>query len=340
MTKPAEQDLLLKVDGLSMHFPILGGLFRKVVGHVYAVNEVSFTVAKGETLGIVGESGCGKTTLGRAVVRLYQPTGGSIDFSGDDISGLDGRELYPYKRRIQMIFQDPYASLNPRMNVGQMLMEPLRLHNIGANRAERQQMVVDILKVVGLRDEDRYRFPHEFSGGQRQRIGIARALILRPELIVADEPVSALDVSIQSQVLNLLNELQNTMGLTYLFISHDLTVVKYIADKIMVMYLGNGVEHASSESIYQNPRHPYTRSLLSAVPVPDPERDHKRFVLQGDVPSPSSPPPGCAFNTRCPFVTEQCRKQKPQPRPVEGDPDHWVACHNSEHTYDQPLSYR
>lgn len=331
---------VLKVDNLSMHFPILGGLFRKVVGHVYAVNDVSFEVTKGETLGIVGESGCGKTTLGRAVVRLYQPTGGTIDFDGADISGLKGAKLYPYKRRIQMIFQDPYASLNPRMNVNQMLMEPLRLHSVGKNRAERQQMVLDILKVVGLRPDDRYRFPHEFSGGQRQRIGIARALILKPDLIVADEPVSALDVSIQSQVLNLLNELQDKMGLTYLFISHDLTVVKYIADKIMVMYLGNAIEHASSESIYRNPRHPYTRSLLSAVPVPNPERENTRFVLKGDVPSPSSPPPGCAFNTRCPFVTDLCRTKKPAPQAVEGDPGHWVACHNSHLTADKPLAYR
>lgn len=331
----------LKVDNLSMHFPIHGGLFRKTVGYVYAVNSVSFEVTKGETLGIVGESGCGKTTLGRAVVRLYQPTGGVVNFDGEDIAKLSGSELYPYKKRIQMIFQDPYASLNPRMNVNQMLIEPLKLHGIGKGRAERQQMVLDILKVVGLRPEDRYRFPHEFSGGQRQRIGIARSLILKPDLIVADEPVSALDVSIQSQVLNLLNELQDKMGLTYLFISHDLTVVKYIADKIMVMYLGNAIEHASSDGINTNPRHPYTRSLLSAVPVPNPERTSTRFVLQGDVPSPSSPPPGCAFNTRCPFVTDICRKKKPAPRPVEGnDPSHWVACHNSEATHDKPLAYR
>lgn len=329
---------LLNVDKLSMHFPIMGGLMRRPIGKVYAVNEVSFSVNKGETLGIVGESGCGKTTLGRAVVRLYTPTGGAINFAGKDISQLSGRELYPYKNRIQMIFQDPYASLNPRMNVNNMLLEPLRLHSIGKDRAERQQMVQDILKVVGLRDEDRYRFPHEFSGGQRQRIGIARALILKPELIVADEPVSALDVSIQSQVLNLLNELQNTMGLTFLFISHDLTVVKYIADKVMVMYLGTAVEHASSDDIYKNPQHPYTRALLSAVPEPNPVRTSERFVLQGDVPSPSSPPPGCAFNTRCPFVTDVCRKVKPKPRTVNSD--HWVSCHNSDQTASKPLAYK
>lgn len=320
-------DSLLEVKNLSMHFPIMGGVLRRPVGKVHAVNDVSFDLQEGETFGVVGESGCGKSTLGRTLVRLYEATEGSVNFRGEDIAHLKGDGLMNLRREIQMIFQDPYASLNPRMTIRDILEEPLILHNIGKDAQERLEKVKDIVKVVGLRVSDINKFPHEFSGGQRQRIGIARALTLNPSIIVCDEAVSALDVSIQSQVLNLLIDLQKRLKLTYLFISHDLTVVKYISDRIAVMYLGRVVELATSDAIHAKPMHPYTKALLSAVPVPDPDRVYESEILEGEVPSPSNPPSGCAFHTRCKFATERCSNELPRLTNVEGDSSHKVACH-------------
>lgn len=322
-------DNLLEVQDLNMHFPILGGVFKRPVGHVYAVNDVSFTLKKGETFGVVGESGCGKSTLGRTIVRLYDPTSGSVSYNGQDIAKLNGASLKAFRRHIQMVFQDPYASLNPRMTIKDILLEPLALHGIGTGQ-ERLEKVKRLVKTVGLRVADMNKFPHEFSGGQRQRIGIARALTLEPSIIVCDEAVSALDVSIQSQVLNLLNKLQKDLDLTYIFISHDLTVVKYISDRVAVMYLGRIVEMADADAIYAQPQHPYTRALLSSVPVPDPSKRGEYEPLQGDVPSPSNPPSGCAFHTRCKYANERCVKERPQLKEWASGTSknsHKVACH-------------
>ncbi len=320
---------LLEVKNLNMHFPILGGILRRPVGKVYAVNDVSFDLYEGETFGVVGESGCGKSTLGRTLVRLYDPTSGSVSFKGSNIAPLKGKELHSLRSQIQMIFQDPYASLNPRMTIRNILEEPFILHKVGTPD-ERLQKVKDIIKIVGLRVSDINKFPHEFSGGQRQRIGIARALTLNPSIIVCDEAVSALDVSIQSQVLNLLIDLQKTLKLTYIFISHDLTVVKYISDRVAVMYLGRIIELATSKDIYAQPMHPYTKALLSSVPVPDPTRKAKPEVLEGEVPSPSKPPSGCPFHTRCKYVTDRCKNELPRLTKVKNNDRHQVACHLAE----------
>ena len=320
---------LLEARDVKLHFPVMGGIFRHRIGSVYAVDGVSFDLHRGETLGIVGESGCGKSTLGRTLVRLYTPTSGTIRFRGEDITALSGADLFPLRRRMQLIFQDPYSSLNPRKSIRSALEEPLRIHGIGSGD-ERFETVAALIEKVGLHRDDLHKFPHEFSGGQRQRIGIARALVLGPDLVVADEPVSALDVSIQSQVLNLLVELQKELGLTLLFISHDLTVVKFISDRVAVMYLGRIVEIADAADIYANPAHPYTRALLASLPVPDPQRRRQRTPLEGDVPNPSDPPPGCAFHTRCPHVQEVCRQRAPELAPLEGEPSHRVACHFAE----------
>ena len=320
---------LLEVENLDMHFPIWGGVLRRQVGQVFAVNDVSFELQAGETLGIVGESGCGKTTLGRALVRLYEPTSGTVRFLGRDVSSLAGDELKALRSDVQMVFQDPYTSLNPRRTIERTLEEPLVLHGV-KSKDERRARVRRLLETVGLRESDLPKYPHEFSGGQRQRIGIARALVLEPRLVIADEPVSALDVSIQSQVLNLLVDLQKRRGLTYLFISHDLTVVKYISDRIAVMYLGRIVELADADAIYESPRHPYTQALLAAVPVPDPRRPRSAETLEGDVPSPSDPPPGCPFQTRCRFAVDLCRREVPTLEVVPGDTRHLVACHRAD----------
>jgi oligopeptide transport system ATP-binding protein len=309
-----------------MHFPIRRGVFQRVVGHVKAVDGVSFEVRKGETLGLVGESGCGKSTTGRVVLQLYRPTAGRVFFEGEDLVTLRGEEMRRKRRRMQMIFQDPYASLNPRMTVAEIVGEPLEVHGISSG-SERDDMVQHLLKVVGLNPQYSKRFPHEFSGGQRQRIGIARSLALNPAFIVCDEPISALDVSIQAQVVNLLEDLQKELGLTYLFIAHDLSMVRHIADRVAVMYLGKLMEMADRNELYHNPLHPYTQALLSAVPVPDPyvEERRQRIILTGDPPSPANPPPGCPFNTRCPLAIDLCRQQVPDWR--QASPGHWVFCH-------------
>ncbi|MGB3717862.1 MAG: ABC transporter ATP-binding protein [Candidatus Promineifilaceae bacterium] len=314
---------LITVENLVKYFPVRGGVFKRVIGQVQAVDDVSFTIKAGETLGLVGESGCGKTTVGRTILRLYQPTGGSVIFDGRDIFTMNGRELKDLRRDVQMVFQDPYASLNPRKQIGQSVADGLKIHHIGSPQ-EREDMVIDILKKVGLEDYHASRYPHEFSGGQRQRIGIARALALRPKFIVCDEPVSALDVSIQSQVLNLLNDLQDEFDLTYLFIAHDLSVVEHVSDRVAIMYLGKMVEMARREELFSNPLHPYTQSLMSAVPIPDPNRVHERLILKGDVPSPLNPPSGCRFHTRCPLAVDQCRVEEPQF--ITKTPEHFVAC--------------
>jgi oligopeptide/dipeptide ABC transporter ATP-binding protein len=304
---------------------------------VYAVNDVSFSLRAGETLGIVGESGCGKTTLGRALVRLYEPTAGTVRFQGQDIGGLDGESLKRMRAEMQMVFQDPYTSLNPRRTVERILEEPLILHGV-TSKETRHARVRRLLETVGLRESDLPKYPHEFSGGQRQRIGIARALILEPQLVIADEPVSALDVSIQSQVLNLLVDLQKQRGLTYIFISHDLTVVKYISDRVAVMYLGRIVELADSRSIYESPRHPYTQALLEAVPIPDPSRKRRGEPLEGEVPNPSDPPPGCPFQTRCRYATPLCRSELPSLIPAPHNASHLVACHRADEIQQEGIS--
>ncbi len=316
---------LLQVEGLRKYFPIRRGFFGKPTSWVQAVDGVSIEVRAGETLALVGESGSGKTTTGRCILRLLDPTSGSVRFDGVDLLALPPRAMRRMRRNIQVIFQDPYASLNPRLRVGTIVREPLEIHKIGANRRERDEMVAALLRRVGLDPAMMRRYPHEFSGGQRQRIGVARALALRPRLIVADEPVSALDVSVQAQVINLLIDLQEEYGLAYLFIAHDLAVVERIADRMAVMYLGRIVEVGSREEILKNPLHPYTKALLQAVPIPDPARSRARTVLRGDLPSPADPPPGCRFHTRCPEVIEVCRRDDPPL--VEASPGHWVACH-------------
>ena len=314
---------LIQVDNLVKYFPVRAGFLQKVVAYVQAVDNVSFAVREGETLGLVGESGCGKTTVGRTMLRLIEPTAGSVTFKGQDVLKLKGRELKEMRRNMQIIFQDPYASLDPRMPIGKSVMEGLNIHNIGTHR-ERFEIMIETLRKVGLEDYHARRYPHEFSGGQRQRIGIARALALRPKFIVCDEPVSALDVSIQSQVLNILNDLQNEFGLTYLFIAHNLSVVEHISDRVAVMYLGKMVEMADRDELYRNPLHPYTKALMSAIPVPDPGLKRERTILKGDVPSPLNPPKGCRFHPRCPVVMDVCSQDEPVFR--EASPDHFVAC--------------
>ena len=321
---------LVEVEELKMWFPIKSGLvLDRHVGDVKAVDGVSFTIERGETLGLVGESGCGKTTVGRALLRLYEPTGGRIAFDGEDMTHMKERELRPLRRRMQMVFQDPFASLNPRHSVGRIVGEPLRVHGIG-DRATIGARVRELLTRVGLPPDAGGRYPHEFSGGQRQRIGLARSLALNPDFIVCDEPVSALDVSIQAQIVNLLESLQREFALTYLFIAHDLAVVRHISDRIAVMYLGAIAEVSPADDLYENPLHPYTISLLSAIPIPDPEVEAKRetILLQGDLPSPADPPAGCRFHTRCPYVQEtRCRDERPALRPIGS---HQVACHFAE----------
>ncbi|MGM9950256.1 MAG: ABC transporter ATP-binding protein [Lysinibacillus sp.] len=317
--------VLLKVDQMKKYFPIRSGIFARTTGQVKAVDDVSFEVYEGETLGIVGESGCGKSTTGRVLMRLTEPTEGRIEFNGTDLTALSSEEMRKMRRDIQMVFQDPYASLNPRHTVEKILEEPLIVHGIGRTSAERKKMVLDYLKIVGLSEYHAKRYPHQFSGGQRQRIGIARALMTNPKLIIADEPVSALDVSIQAQVLNLMKQLQEELKLTYIFIAHDLGVVRHISDRVGVMYLGRMVELATSESLYEKPLHPYTQALLSAVPIPDPEHVTEQMILTGDIPSPSNPPSGCTFHTRCPFAMEACKQKVPMLREIT--PGHSVACH-------------
>jgi oligopeptide/dipeptide ABC transporter ATP-binding protein len=315
---------VLEVRDLKKHFPIQKGLLQRAAGTVFAVDGVSFSINKGETLALVGESGCGKSTVGRTVLRLIEPTAGSISIGGTDITHLGKTELRPYRRQMQIIFQDPFSSLDPRMSAGDIVAEPLRVHGIAHGAAVKRQ-VAELFERVGLRQAQMANFPHQFSGGQRQRIGIARALALQPKLIVGDEPVSALDVSIQAQVLNLMMDLQHEMGLAYLFISHNLAVVEHISHRIAVMYLGRIVEYTDKQTLFTKSLHPYTESLLLAVPVPDPRVKRKKRVLQGDVPSPIKPPPGCHFHTRCPYAVERCRVEEPALREVR--PGQMVACH-------------
>ncbi|KXK18116.1 MAG: putative oligopeptide ABC transporter ATP-binding protein [Chloroflexi bacterium OLB15] len=326
----SNHEVILSVKNLKKHFPINSGvIIQRQIGAVKAVDDVSFDVMKGETLGLVGESGCGKSTTGRTVLQLYKPTSGSVVFEGKELSTIATNELRHMRRKMQMIFQDPFASLNPRMSVGNIVAEPLKIHNVIQNKFELQEYVESLLQRVGLNPYYVNRYPHEFSGGQRQRIGIARALALKPTFIVADEPISALDVSIQAQVVNLLEDLQEEFNLTYLFIAHDLSMVRHICDRVAVMYLGKIVELGTTDEVYNNPLHPYTQALLSAVPVPDPliEKKRQRIILKGDVPSPARPPVGCNFNTRCPVAVPGICYQEPDPPLEEVEPGHWVACH-------------
>lgn len=321
------QEYLVEVKNLVKYFPVRAGLLQRVVAHVQAVDDVSFAVRKGETLGLVGESGCGKTTVGRSMLRLIEPTSGEVSFDGQNVLELHGNELKRIRRDMQIIFQDPYASLDPRVPIGESVMEGLHIHKIGKPR-ERFDIMIETLKKVGLEDYHARRYPHEFSGGQRQRIGIARALALRPKFIICDEPVSALDVSIQSQVLNILKDLQREFGLTYLFIAHNLSVVEHISDRVAVMYLGKMVELTARDELFKNPLHPYTQALMSAIPIPDPHLNRKRIILKGDVPSPLNPPTGCRFHPRCPIAEPNCSVDEPEFRELR--PNHWVACHYAE----------
>jgi oligopeptide transport system ATP-binding protein len=321
-----ENQTLLKVDNLVKHFPVLRGVFQRQVGAVHAVDGISFEIRQGETFGLVGESGCGKSTAGRTILQLYRPTAGSVEFKGMDLTKIKGEELRKLRRNMQMIFQDPYASLNPRMTIDEIISEPISVHGV-VKPAEMHDRVRELLKIVRLNPDFAPRYPHEFSGGQRQRVGIARALAVNPDFIVCDEPISALDVSIQAQVINLLEELQAQFGFTYLFIAHDLSMVRHISNRVGVMYLGVIVELAHVNDLYASPLHPYTQALLSAVPVPDPviEEQRRRIILQGDVPSPVNPPSGCRFRTRCPLAAEICAQERPEFREVQ--PEHWAACH-------------
>ncbi|WP_423225005.1 ABC transporter ATP-binding protein [Candidatus Amarolinea aalborgensis] len=320
-------DYILRVEGLKMHFPITQGiLFQKQVGAIRAVDGLTFSIKRGETLGLVGESGCGKSTTGRSILQLYRPTAGHVFFEDKDLTLLNGTEMRHQRRQMQMIFQDPYASLNPRMTVGNIVGEPLDVHNMG-DKQSRRDRVAELLQIVGLNPYFVNRYPHEFSGGQRQRIGVARSLAINPKFIVCDEPISALDVSIQAQIVNLLEDLQAKFGLTYLFIAHDLSMVRHISNRVAVMYLGKIVELTERTELYRNPLHPYTQALLSAVPIPDPraEEKRKRIILKGDVPSPANPPTGCYFSTRCPRVMDKCRQVEPEFKSVGSD--HYTACH-------------
>jgi len=316
-------ELLLEVNGLKKYFPITGGIFDRKIGEVKAVDDVSFNVKKGETLGIVGESGCGKSTTGRLLMRLIEASDGKIVFEDKEITSMSKSELRKTRRDIQMVFQDPYASLNPRHSIEQILEEPLIVHGIGT-KEERRKRVKEMLEVVGLSSYHAKRYPHQFSGGQRQRIGIAKALMTKPKLIIADEPVSALDVSIQAQVLNLMKDIQQEFGLTYIFIAHDLGVVRHISDRVGVMYLGRLIELADSEELYENPLHPYTKALLSAVPIPDPDIKRETTLIEGELPSPANPPSGCAFHTRCSECMDICKTTRPEESKING---HYVACH-------------
>ncbi|MBM7582748.1 oligopeptide transport system ATP-binding protein [Caldicoprobacter guelmensis] len=320
------KEVLIEVRDLKKYFPVRGSLIGGKKQVLKAVDGVTFSIYKGETLGLVGESGCGKTTVGRTILKLYSPTDGRIIFNGNDITDLNDRQMRPYRKKMQIIFQDPYASLNPRMTVGDIIAESIDIHNI-AKGEERKAIIYDLLSKVGLSKEHANRYPHEFSGGQRQRIGIARALAVNPEFIVCDEPISALDVSIQAQIVNLLEDLQDELGLTYLFIAHDLSMVKHISDRVGVMYLGKLVELAPSDELYDRPLHPYTRALLSAIPVPDPDaaQQRKRIILEGDVPTPINPPSGCRFRTRCPIARKMCAEEEPVMKDYGGG--HMVACH-------------
>jgi len=321
-----ENGILLNVENLKMWFPITQGIvIQRHVGDIKAVDGVSFFIRSGETLGLVGESGCGKSTTGRAILQLYRPTAGDVYFEGENLCQLKGEKLRRMRRKMQMIFQDPYASLNPRMTVGNIIGEPLEVHNILKGKALKER-VQELLRVVGLNPYFINRYPHEFSGGQRQRIGVARSLAVNPSFIICDEPISALDVSIQAQIINLLEELQAQFGLTYLFIAHDLSVVRHISDRVAVMYLGKIVELTDRDTLYNDPKHPYTQALLSAVPIPDPfvEEKRRRIILEGDVPSPANPPKGCNFNTRCPVVMDICKESEPEFKDIGSE--HWVAC--------------
>lgn len=324
--KLTENNLLLEIKGLKKYFEIGDSFFKKNRQYLTAVDDVTFNIKKGETFGLVGESGCGKSTLGRCIVRLYRPTGGSIIFDENDISNISENQMLKYRKRIQMIFQDPYASLNTRMTVSEIIGEGIDTHNLLKGK-EKQERISRLLKTVGLKHEHASRYPHEFSGGQRQRIGIARALAVEPDLVICDEPISALDVSIQAQVVNMLEDLQDSMGLTYLFIAHDLSMVKHISDRIGVMYLGKMMEICPSKELYKNPLHPYTQALLSSIPIPDPKlnKQSKRIILQGDVKSPINPPEGCRFHSRCRFCKDICKEVTPEL--VEIEPNHFVACH-------------
>lgn len=319
------QQPLVRVKNLKKHFPIKSGFFKKTVGHVKACDGLTFDIMPGETLSLVGESGCGKSTTGRTVLRLLEPTEGEIEYKGKSVTKMNHKELIDLRTEMQIIFQDPYSSLNPRMTVGEMIKEPLIEHGRYKRGAELDERVKEIIVMCGLDDYHINRYPHEFSGGQRQRIGIARALALEPSFVVADEPVSALDVSIQSQIINLMKDLQKKMGLSYLFISHDLSVVRHISDRVGVMYLGDLVELAEKKSMFDKPRHPYTHALLSAIPQPDPTRERSRVILTGDIPSPANPPNGCKFHTRCPYAKDKCSKDIPEFKDL-GD-KHFVACH-------------
>ncbi|SFD96026.1 peptide/nickel transport system ATP-binding protein/oligopeptide transport system ATP-binding protein [Lentibacillus persicus] len=318
------QNLLLEVKGLKKYFPVKGGVFGRKVGEVKAVDDISFSVKEGEILGLVGESGCGKSTTGKSILRLSEPTAGEVKFEDQEITSLSGEEMRKLRRHMQIIFQDPYASLNPRHTVEKIVGEPLLVHGMNSTE-DRKERVRELLEVVGLSSYHASRYPHQFSGGQRQRIGIARALANNPKLIICDEPVSALDVSVQAQILNLMSDLRDQFNLTYVFIAHDLSVVKHISDRVGVMYLGRMAELAGKNELYNHPKHPYTQALLSAVPEPDPDYQRDRIILKGDVPSPSEPPSGCAFHTRCPYVMDICREVRPEFREVETD--HYVACH-------------